>query len=171
MIIELDPDLESVLFEEFDAQYCRRRGDARFNADSDEAEVRSYLGTYFPRSWAEHTLIWKRLLVHKAIQNSLQSQDCIRLLDVGSGTGCRSFCNLAGRPVGVGGVVLGDTADQKTRDETGSEASKNSQACEGRGCSEQIHREGFGQHRVGHEVATNSHQDSCQNEHLLHPST
>ena len=87
MIIELDPDLESVLFEEFDAQYCRRRGDARFNADSDEAEVRSYLGTYFPRSWAEHTLIWKRLLVHKAIQNSLQSQDCIRLLDVGSGTG------------------------------------------------------------------------------------
>lgn len=87
MIIEIDPDLESVLFEEFDAQYCRRRGDARFNADSDEAEVRSYLGTYFPRSWAEHTLIWKRLLVHKAIQDSLQSQKCIRLLDVGSGTG------------------------------------------------------------------------------------
>ena len=87
MIIELDPDLESVLFEEFDAQYCRRRGDARFNADSDEAEVRSYLGTYFPRSWAEHTLIWKRLLVHKAIQDALQNQECIRILDVGSGTG------------------------------------------------------------------------------------
>ena len=87
MIIEIDPDLESVLFEEFDAQYCRRRGDARFNADSDEAEVRAYLGTYFLRSWAEHTLIWKRLLTHKTIQASLQSQECIRILDVGSGTG------------------------------------------------------------------------------------
>ena len=87
MIIVLDPDLESVLFEEFDAQYCRRRGDARFNSDSDEAEVRAYLGTYFLRSWAEHTLIWKRLLTHKTIQASLQSQECIRILDVGSGTG------------------------------------------------------------------------------------
>ena len=87
MNMVLDTKLEQVLFDEFGATYNKRRGEARFNAESDIAEVHSYLGTYFPRSWAEHTIIWKQLLQSPAVQSALRSRECIRILDVGSGTG------------------------------------------------------------------------------------
>ena len=87
MNMALDSKLEQVLFDEFAATYNIRRGAARYNADSDIAEVCSYLGTYFPRSWAEHTMIWEKLLQRPSIQSSLSSQETIRILDIGSGTG------------------------------------------------------------------------------------
>lgn len=89
--IKLDKELENVLFNEMDACFYQRKDAARFNAESDKQEVCSYLGTYFPRSWAEHTVIWRQVLQFPAVKEAFKKKPVIRILDVGSGTGGHSF--------------------------------------------------------------------------------
>lgn len=89
--IELDEQLERVLFKDMKATYCQKNDEARYNADTSEKEVPEYLGTYFPRSWAEHHLIWRNLMQFAEISAAFKDKDLIRILDIGSGTGGHLF--------------------------------------------------------------------------------
>lgn len=89
--IELDEQLETILFEDMNATYCQRRDEARYNADTGEKEVAEYLGTYFPRSWAEHNLIWEKLMQSDVISAAFKDKPVITILDIGSGTGGHLF--------------------------------------------------------------------------------
>lgn len=75
--------LDSLIFDKMGAKYCCSNGDLTA-IDWDKTQVLNYLGTYFPRSYAESLCFFKNFL------NSTKAfRDCeeISHLDFGSGTG------------------------------------------------------------------------------------
>ena len=89
--INLSKQLETAIFDELRGKYDPKRDEARFNADSDAEKVSTYLGTYFPRSWAEHKLIWESLLQNQLIKTAFREKEVINIIDIGSGTGGHLF--------------------------------------------------------------------------------
>lgn len=74
--------------------YCHLEGKyrpdfkaAQQNLLSDEAKLLTYLGTYFPRSFAEYYYITNQLLANLDVRRSWEKLKSIRILDIGSGTG------------------------------------------------------------------------------------
>ena len=49
--------LDNLIFNELKAKYCPRNSDMT-NIDDDKAKTLNYLGTYFPRSYAESYCIF-----------------------------------------------------------------------------------------------------------------
>lgn len=69
------------------AVYNRTPEQARFNLHADEFSVRSYLGTYLPRTVFEFMNIGDEMLCHAPIREVLPTDRPLRILDLGSGTG------------------------------------------------------------------------------------
>ena len=61
--------------------------DFRLNLESGEEKNRDYLGTYFPRSFAESYCIHQNLFSYKSYHNLLEKKDLLRILSFGCGTG------------------------------------------------------------------------------------
>ena len=90
--------LDRLIFEELGAKYCPSNSDMTV-IDWDKSDVLNYLGTYFPRSYTESYIIFKKYFKGKTI-----SKDEISIFDFGCGTGgeiiglitalCESFNNL-----------------------------------------------------------------------------
>ena len=57
------------------------------NVDADMAQIRTYLGTYLPRTVVEFQTIGQELLSMAAVRDSLPRGRTLRVLDIGSGTG------------------------------------------------------------------------------------
>lgn len=57
------------------------------NLNLNREDVLIYLGTYFPRSFAETYSIFKNILQNQIIERTISEKDEINILDVGSGTG------------------------------------------------------------------------------------
>jgi SAM-dependent methyltransferase len=69
------------------ARYAPDHGAARSNLHADDGSVKSYLGTYFPRTVFEFKTIIGEMLDHAEIRSSLRKTRPLRILDLGSGTG------------------------------------------------------------------------------------
>ena len=89
--IDLPTWLDSLIFEQLGARYERRPEDVQYNPDKGADFVKIYLGTYFPRSYAEAYCIIGQLLENPAYHASLIELEEISVLDLCCGTGGEIF--------------------------------------------------------------------------------
>lgn len=78
--------LDKKIFNDHQAIYAPEHERYEYNLDLNEEELKVYLGTYFPRSYAEMFCIVDNLLQNKYLKETLK-QDEISVLDCGCGTG------------------------------------------------------------------------------------
>lgn len=76
--------LDTLIFDELRANYCPQRSDMT-NIDDDKAKTLNYLGTYFPRSYAEAYCIFSEYF--KQYPNEFSTQSELSIFDFGCGTG------------------------------------------------------------------------------------
>lgn len=81
--ITLPKWLDTLLFDDLGAKYCRSNTDMTV-IDWCKEDVLNYLGTYFPRSYTESYCIFSQYL---SVNPTLCQQSMIRLFDFGCGTG------------------------------------------------------------------------------------
>lgn len=79
--------LDKILFDDFNAVYEPCPTEVVYNPDQPYDFVKLYLGTYFPRSYAEALGIITRLLTNYSYVNHLNELEEINILDFCSGTG------------------------------------------------------------------------------------
>lgn len=79
--------LDIFLFSNMQAAYAPEYNRYEYNLDLNQNEIKVYLGTYFPRSYAETFCIYDNILNNKSYKNILNEQTEINILDVGCGTG------------------------------------------------------------------------------------
>jgi hypothetical protein len=79
--------LQSLLFDRLGGFWFQRRADVVYNAAANEEENRNYLGTYFPRSFAESYFILSDLLKSRRFSAPLASGHEVSILSAGCGTG------------------------------------------------------------------------------------
>lgn len=79
--------LDKYLFVGMDAVYAPEHSRYEYNLDLDSEELKVYLGTYFPRSYAELFCIADNLFHHAEFKRALQEKPHISILDFGCGTG------------------------------------------------------------------------------------
>ena len=79
--------LDRFLFDDFKAKYAPEHTRFEYNLNLTDSEIKIYLGTYFPRSYAETFCIYENLFTHQSLYQKLESLSEIRILDVGCGTG------------------------------------------------------------------------------------
>ncbi len=82
--MQLPQWLDTLIFDELKANYCPRRSDMT-NIDDDKAKTLNYLGTYFPRSYAEAYCIFSEYF--KLHPNEFTTQTELSIFDFGCGTG------------------------------------------------------------------------------------
>ena len=75
--------LDDLIFRGMGGQYCRCNSDMTV-IDWGSEDILKYMGTYFPRSFAESYCIFSHLLLNADTYSNI---DCIKLLDFGCGTG------------------------------------------------------------------------------------
>lgn len=76
--------LDDYIFNELGAKYCRSNADMTV-IDWDKNDMLNYLGTYFPRSYAESNCIFNDFFVQQ--NHNILSKDEISIFDFGCGTG------------------------------------------------------------------------------------
>ena len=91
-IITLPQWLDNIIFNEYNAIYEPRPEEVMLNAEQGYDFARLYLGTYFPRSYAEAYYIWEKLLTNQNYYQALYEYSELNILD---------FC------CGMGGEILG----------------------------------------------------------------
>ena len=79
--------LDCFIFEELGAIYSPFDRRFEYNLDLNIEEIKIYLGTYFPRSYAEMFCIVDNLMQNEIIRNQYQAKDRISVYDFGCGTG------------------------------------------------------------------------------------
>lgn len=79
--------LDKKIFNEHNAIYSPEHERYEYNLDLNNEELKVYLGTYFPRSYAEMFCIVDNLMLNKTFSEIIQSEDQINILDCGCGTG------------------------------------------------------------------------------------
>ena len=79
--------LDKCLFDGMNAIYAPEHSRYEYNLDLNSEELKVYLGTYFPRSYAELFCIADNLFHHSELKKSVQNKCSIRILDYGCGTG------------------------------------------------------------------------------------
>lgn len=78
--------LDKKIFIDHKAIYAPEHNRYEYNLDLNEKELKVYLGTYFPRSYAEMFCIVDNLMQNKYIRETLEQNE-ISILDCGCGTG------------------------------------------------------------------------------------
>lgn len=79
--------LDLALFNNLGAIYSPEYKKFEYNLDTDSEDIKVYLGTYFPRSYAESFCIFDDLLKSRQYLEVLKQQPEINILDFGCGTG------------------------------------------------------------------------------------
>lgn len=83
-IVKLPQWLDNLIFEQLGAKYCRSNSDMTV-IDWDKKDVLNYLGTYFPRSYAESYCIFSHLF--QAHPTIFSKKEDLSVFDFGCGTG------------------------------------------------------------------------------------
>jgi hypothetical protein len=80
--------LDALIFEELQARYAPSGHAQEFNNNLNRSQddILVYLGTYFPRSYAESFCIFNNLFSNDIIRSAYKEKRTIRIFDVGSGT-------------------------------------------------------------------------------------
>ena len=86
--------IDRYIFEHLSAIYAPEHKRFEYNLDLSDEELKVYLGTYFPRSYAELFCIIDNLFHHVALKETIQRKASIRILDFGCGTGGELFGTL-----------------------------------------------------------------------------
>lgn len=82
------PDwIDDFIFTKLGAKYSPDHIRFEYNLNLNKEEVLAYLGTYFPRSYAEVYILLKDLLVNSNYYDICGAKKCISILDLGCGTG------------------------------------------------------------------------------------
>ena len=87
MRITLPQWLDNIIFDGFCAIYEPRPLEVTYNPDQPYDFVKLYLGTYFPRSYAEAYGITNQILSYKVYADHLKGLEEINILDFCCGTG------------------------------------------------------------------------------------
>ena len=85
--IKLPDWLDEVIFKQLGAKYKPSHDRYAYNLDLNVDESKVYLGTYFPRSFAETYSIFNHICNNRFILSSVLSKSVIRILDFGCGSG------------------------------------------------------------------------------------
>ena len=84
--ILLPPVLEDIL-RKMGAYYRRDPVRVQQGLHADDEWNRGYLGTYFPRSYSETSIIWSEMLAQQPIRRRFQAKRTLHIASFGSGTG------------------------------------------------------------------------------------
>ena len=90
--------LDHIIFSELGAVYNPDHFKFSYNLDHTKDDILVYLGTYFPRSYAEAYIIMCDLLANETVRSVYAAKSTISILDLGCGTGGEIFgalCALA----------------------------------------------------------------------------
>lgn len=90
--------LDHIIFSELGAVYNPDHFKFSYNLDHTKDDILVYLGTYFPRSYAESYIIMCDLLANEIVRSAFAAKSRISILDLGCGTGGEIFgalCALA----------------------------------------------------------------------------
>lgn len=79
--------LDQKLFTDLNAIYSPEHERYEYNLNLNVDEVKVYLGTYFPRSYAESFCVFDNLLKNASYYQEIARHDSLRLFDIGCGTG------------------------------------------------------------------------------------
>lgn len=79
--------LDNFIFNQLNAEYAPDFQRFDYNLDLTEEENKKYLGTYFPRSYAESFCIFDNIFQNSGYQKTVFQKDILNILSVGSGTG------------------------------------------------------------------------------------
>lgn len=79
--------IDDVIFNKLGAKYSPDHIKFEYNLNLNKDEVLAYLGTYFPRSYAEVYILFKELLVNSNYKSIIGAKKSISVLDLGCGTG------------------------------------------------------------------------------------
>lgn len=79
--------IDDFIFNQLNALYAPDFQRFEYNLDLTEEEIRKYLGTYFPRSYAESFCIFDNIFQNKKYQEIIANKKSLNILSVGSGTG------------------------------------------------------------------------------------
>lgn len=85
--VSLPHDIDELIFDKLGASYQPDFKKFSQNLELDKENVLQYLGTYFPRSFAEAYSIVKDLLKNEEIRQRIAEKEEFNILDIGSGTG------------------------------------------------------------------------------------
>lgn len=83
----LAPWLDSFIYKHLGASYDPRYNRFDYNDDLGEEEAKIYLGTYFPRSYAENFLIFENLLQNPRYRARIEAKQNLVVFSIGAGTG------------------------------------------------------------------------------------
>ena len=87
MSVTLPRSLQMQLYYTLGARYSPNFQEAQQNLYSDREKLQRYLGTYFPRSFAENYIVVGNLLTNSIIRSAWSNKKEFHILDIGSGTG------------------------------------------------------------------------------------
>lgn len=79
--------VDNLVFEELKANYAPDHIRFEYNLNLDKNEVLTYLGTYFPRSYAEVYYLFSKLLFTEEQKSFMGEKNVLNILDLGCGTG------------------------------------------------------------------------------------
>ena len=79
--------IDDLIFEELNAEYAPDHIKFEYNLNKNKNEVLTYLGTYFPRSYAEVYYLFSQLLFTEEQKSFVSENNVLRILDLGCGTG------------------------------------------------------------------------------------
>lgn len=79
--------LDKFLFEDLSAQYAPKHTRYKYNLDLNEEELKVYLGTYFPRSYAEMFCIFDNMFQNETVWQVYNNKKEINIFDFCCGTG------------------------------------------------------------------------------------
>ncbi|MFW5871629.1 MAG: hypothetical protein ACOCUT_00835 [bacterium] len=79
--------IDDFIFNQLNAIYAPDFQRFEYNLDLTSEEIRKYLGTYFPRSYAESFCIFDNLFQNIGYQKTVADTKTLNILSVGSGTG------------------------------------------------------------------------------------
>lgn len=90
-IIKLPEWLDNLIFHTLGAKYQPSHERYSYNLDLNGTEAKIYLGTYFPRSFAETNTIFNQICNSSIVQSAILTKSEIRILDFGCGSGGATF--------------------------------------------------------------------------------
>ncbi len=79
--------LDDYIFDDLEAEYCPDFKRFEYNLDLNENENLKYLGTYFPRSYAESFCIFDNIFQNKQYRKNISQKESLNILSIGCGTG------------------------------------------------------------------------------------
>lgn len=83
--------LDKYIFESLGAKYQPSYNRFSYNLDLNNDESKIYLGTYFPRSFAEGLLVFDSILQDNIILSIFENKSVLKILDFGCGSGGEIF--------------------------------------------------------------------------------